>query len=131
MPNQVLGVRILRFNGHDQIVRSGNYCRSSITVASIDKNKNSHRNITMTHTQITCPNYIAFCAGKKGARPAEAGALASVYKKSSTELKQKLLKFKRTIQIATFNIGTFKRIGQLPEVTSSVIDHNIDIICIQ
>ena len=32
-------------------VRSGNYCCSSIRVASIDKNKNSHWKITMTHTQ--------------------------------------------------------------------------------
>ena len=35
--NSVLGVWILRFNGQDQIVRSGNYCCSSIRVASIDK----------------------------------------------------------------------------------------------
>ena len=32
-------------------VRSGNYCCSSIRVASIDENKNSHRKINMTHTQ--------------------------------------------------------------------------------
>ena len=34
-------------------VRSGNYCFSSIRVASKDENKNSHRKITMTHTQTT------------------------------------------------------------------------------
>ena len=86
-------------------------------MASVDENKNSHRKITMTHTQTTFPNYIALCAGKQGARPAEVGALASMFEKLATEikLKQKLLKYKRTIQIATFN----------------VIDHNIDIICIQ
>ena len=40
---------------------------------------------------------------KKGARPAEVGALASVFEKSASELKQqKLLKCKQTIQIATF-----------------------------
>ena len=132
MPNQVLGVWILRFNGQDQIVRSGNYCCSSIRVASIDKNKNSHRKITMTHTQTTCPNCIALRVGKKkGVRPAEVWALASVLKKSATELKQKLLKCKRTIQIATFNVRTLHRIEQLPELTASAIDHNIDIICIQ
>ena len=44
----------------------------------------------MTHTQTTCPNCIAFRTGKKkGARPAEVGALASVFEKSATELKQK------------------------------------------
>ncbi len=33
---------------------------------------------------------IALRAGKKGARPAEVGALASVFEKSATELKLKL-----------------------------------------
>ena len=50
-------------------VRSGNYCYSSIRVASIDENKNGHRKITMTHTQTTYINRIALRAGKKGARP--------------------------------------------------------------
>ena len=31
----------------------------------------------------------------------------------------------------TFNVITLNRIGQLPDLTASVIDHNIDIICIQ
>ena len=52
-------------------VRSGNYCCSSIRVASIDENKNSHRKITMTHTQTTYIDRIALRAGKKGAHPAE------------------------------------------------------------
>ena len=84
----------------------------------------------MTHTQTTCPNRIALRAGKKRARPAGVGA--SVFEKSGTELKQqKLLKGKHTIQIATFNVWTLNRVGQLPELTASVIDHKIDIICIQ
>ena len=83
----------------------------------------------MTNTQTTCPNRIALRAGKKGTRPAEVGALASVFEKSATELKQKLLKCKRTIQIAKFNVRTLNRIVQLPELTASAIDHNI--ICIQ
>ena len=33
----------------------------------------------MTHTQTTYTNRIALRAGKKGARPAEVGALASVF----------------------------------------------------
>ena len=86
----------------------------------------------MTYTQTTYINRIALFAGKEGARPAEVGALASVFKKSATELKQqKLLKCKQTIQIATFNVRTLNRIGQLPELTASAIEHKIDIICIQ
>ena len=85
----------------------------------------------MTHTQTTSPNRIVLRAGKKGARPAEVGALASVFEKSATEFNQKLLKCKQTIQITTFNIRTLYRLGQLPELTASAIDHNIDLICIQ
>ena len=85
----------------------------------------------MTHTQTTCPNCIALHVGKKGARPAEVGALASVFKKSATEFKQKLLNWKRTMQITTFNVRTLNRIGQLPELTASAIDHNMDVICRQ
>ena len=70
----------------------------------------------MTHTQTTYINRIALCTGKKGAHPAEVGALASVFEKSATELKQqRLLKCKQTIQIATFNVRTLNRIGQLDE----------------
>ena len=86
----------------------------------------------MTHIQTTCINRIALCAGKKGARPAEAGVLASVLEKSATELKQqKLLKCKQTIQIATFNVRTLNRIGQLPELIASAVENNTDIIYIQ
>ena len=64
----------------------------------------------MTHTQTTHTNRIALCAGKKGARPAEVGALASVFEKSATKLKrQKLLKCKQTLQIATFNVRKVRR----------------------
>ena len=87
----------------------------------------------MTHTQTTCRNRITLGVGKTGAHPAEVGALTSVFQKSATELKikQKLQKCKHTIQIATFNIRTINRIGQLPKLTASAIGHNIDIICIQ
>ena len=56
-----------------------------------------------------------------------------MFEKSATEFKQKqkLLKCKSTIQIATFNFGTLNKIGQLPELTASAIDYNIDIICVQ
>ena len=88
MPNQVLGVLILRFNFQDRIVPSGNNCCSSIRVASLDE-------------------------------------------KSAIDLKEKLLICKHTRQKAIFNARILKRIGQLPELTASTIDHNIDIICIQ
>ena len=86
----------------------------------------------MTHTQTTYINCIALRAGTKGARPAEVGALASVFEKSATELKQqKLLKCKQTRQIATFNVRILNRIGQLLELTALAVEHKIDIICIQ
>ena len=86
----------------------------------------------MTHTQTTNIHRIAPRADKKGARPAEVGALTSVFEKSATELKQqKLLKCEQTIQIATFNVRTLNRIGQLPELSGSAVEHKIDIICIQ
>ena len=84
----------------------------------------------MTHTQTPYINHIALRMPKKGARPAEVGALASVFEKSATELKQKLLKCKQTIQIAIFNVRTLNRIGQLSELTASAVEHKIDIICI-
>ena len=37
----------------------------------------------------------------------------------------------QTIQIATFNVRTLNRIGQLPELTASAVEHKIDIICLQ
>ena len=86
----------------------------------------------MTHTQTTYTSRIALRAGKKGARPAEVGTLASVFEKSTTELKQsKLLKCKRRLQIATFNVRTLNKIVQLPELIASAEEHKIEIICIQ
>ena len=86
------------------------------------RTKNGHRKITMTHTQTTYINRIALRVGEKGARPAEVGALATVFEKSATELKkQKLLKCKQTIQIATFNVRILNRIGQLPELAASTV----------
>ena len=65
-------------------------------------------------------------------RPAAVGALASMFEKSATELKQqKQLKCKQTILIATFNVRTLNRGGQLLELTASAVEHKIDIICIQ
>ena len=80
----------------------------------------------MTHTQTTYINRIALRAGKKMGH-----ILLRLFEKSATELKQKLLKCKQTIQIATFNIRTLNRIDQLPELTASAVEHKINIICIQ
>ena len=55
-----------------------------------------------------------------------------MFEKSATELKQqKLLKCKQIIQIATFNVRTLNRRGQLPELTASAVEHKVDIICTQ
>ena len=54
-----------------------------------------------------------------------------MFEKSATELNQKLLKCKQTIQITTFNVRTLNRIGQLPELTASAVEYKIDLICIQ
>ena len=55
-----------------------------------------------------------------------------MFEKSATELKQlKLLKCKQTLRIATSNVRTLNRIGQLPELIASTVEHKIDIICIQ
>ena len=86
----------------------------------------------MTHTQNTYTNRIALRAGKKGVRPAEVGAPASVFEKSATELKRpKQLKCKQTLQIATFNVRTLNRIGQLTGLIASAVEYKINIICIQ
>ena len=53
-----------------------------------------------------------------------------IVKKISYRAQTKITKM-QTIQIATFNIRTLNKIGQLPERTALDIDHNIDIICFQ
>ena len=86
-----------------RIVRSGNYCCSSIRVASVDEEKkNHHRKITITHTQTTCLNCIALHADKK-------------------KCSKNQLKYKQT-QIATFNVRALNK-TELLELTASAIDH--------
>ena len=55
-----------------------------------------------------------------------------MFEKSTAEfkIKQTLLKYKRTIQIAIFSVRTLNRIGQLPDLTVLAIDYNIYILCI-
>ena len=56
----------------------------------------------MTHTQTTCPNGIVLRAGEKGTRPAEVGALASMFEKSAAELKAKT----KFIEMQTHNTNS-------------------------
>ena len=124
MPNQVL-----EFNGQDQIVRSGNYCSSSIRVASIGKHKNTTierlpwlilKPLVQTASLIARAKNDTSCWGRSPG--------PNVRKISSrAQTKQKLLKCK----LATFNVKNLNRIDQLPEPTASTIDHNIDTIYIQ
>ena len=77
---------------------------------------------------------LPFVRVKKGAFCLEWSSVPSV-KKSATELKRKqkkkILKCKSTVQVATFNVRTLNRIGQQPEITTSAVEHNIDIVCVQ
>ena len=75
---------------------------------------------------------IARRAGYQGACSAEVSTSASVYEKSATKLPNKnLIKCKRNTIISTFNIRTLNKIQQIPELISSAIEHNIDVICLQ
>ena len=60
--NPNAGRRNSLVNGHDQSVQSGNYCYSSIRIASIDK-KNNRIKITMNQTQAKGPNFIVLHPG--------------------------------------------------------------------
>ena len=92
-----------------------------------------HRKITMTLTQTTCPKRITLPASNKRACSAGVGVLATVFKKSVIELKhyQNLLQCKSTMQIVAFNVRSLNRNSQQPKLTASVVEHNIDIVCVQ
>ena len=110
------------------------FIRGTTAAHQLDKNKNTA--IKRSPCLILKPlvqTALLFMRVKNGMRPTGIGALAAMFEKSATELKlnQKLLRHKSTIQIVTFNVRTLNSLGQLPELTASAIDHNIDIICIQ
>ena len=71
--------------------------------------------------------------GKQEAHSPMVGALAPVFEKSATDSKPKpkLLKCKKIVNIAAFNIRTLNTVNQLPELAASADKHNIDIICRQ
>ena len=85
----------------------------------------------MTLIQTLFPNHITL--QKQGACSAEVRALAPVFEKSSTEFKPepKQLRCKNIVNIETFNDRTLNTVNQLPELTASADEHNIDTICIQ
>ena len=121
-------------NGQDYIVQSGNYCYSSLRVPSFDEvkkiqpSKDYHDSHSNHMSRPHCP-----ARRYKGAHSAETGALAPGLEKSATELKckQKFLKYKSTIHILTFNFRTFNRIDTLQELTTTVLEYNINIVCVQ
>ena len=93
------------------------------------------RKITMSLNPTLYPNGGTHCAERQEMHFTEVRALAPVLKESATKLKPKsklkLLKCKSTVQIATFNVKTLDKSGQIPELTASVVKYNIDIVCIQ
>ena len=79
--------------------------------------------------QTMYPNCITLGVEKQGVHSVDVATLAPLFEKSATELKlkQKLLRCKNTVQIATLNIRTLNRIGHLLELTASAAEDNIDI----
>ena len=129
----MLGGRNSHVSNQNQIVQSGNKCYSFMKVVAIDEIfKKRHRKILI---QSNCPNPITLHARKEWVHSAKIAALAPGFEKSATELKrkpkQKLLQCRSLVHIATFNGRTLNRLCHLPELTAFVVEHNIDIICIQ
>ena len=58
---------------------------------------------------------------------------AEVVRKISyrAQTKPKLLRYKNTVNIATFNDSALNLVNQLPELTTSTSENNVDIIYIQ
>ena len=73
------------------------------------------------------PNLIALHVGKQGKHFVEVGAQAQVFQKIATEPKPYLLRCKNIVKIVTFNVKTLNTLNQLPKLTASVVEHNINI----
>ena len=82
----------------------------------------------MTLIQTIYSNHIPLNVGKQGVHSTKVGALTPVYKKSATEPKSNFLRCQSIVNIATFNIRSLNPINQLPEMTVSAAQHNIDIL---
>ena len=124
MPNQVLVIRILRDNGQDQIVLSGNYCWSYISLDSIDDNKNTAIERLQWHTlkQLVQTTSLFARVKKEHVRLRLEPWHQCLKISYRAQTKTELLKCKRTLQIAIFTVRTLNRIGQLPKLSASVID---------
>ena len=131
-----VGQKNFKASGLDQIVQSGNYCNSSIRVASFDKIK---KKANERWPWLWIKPYIQAASPltweNNGYILMRLGGLAPVFENSATDLKlksnPKLFRCKNTVHISTFNLWTLNRIGQFPELTTSAAIHNIDIACIQ
>ena len=106
--HQMLGGLTPQINGQDQRVQSGNYCYSSFSVASIDEVKiqpsKDYHDSHLKHMQTTS----SFTRVKKWRilLRLELWLQCSKNQLRNLNKNKKLLKCKRTIQIATFNIRT-------------------------
>ena len=85
----------------------------------------------MTITKSRTSYRIACRAGYEGARSAVVPTLAQCSKNQLQGHHTKLLECKKSTFISTFNVRTLNTINQLPELVSSAIELNINVICIQ
>ena len=76
---------------------------------------------------------IQTASGRQETHPGEVEAQAFLFEKQDTESKPKpnLVRCKNIVKIAALNVCTLKTINQQPEFTSSAVEHNIDMICVQ
>ena len=126
----------------DIIILAINNCYSSICVSFIDeKNKQKNNNKKKTKQpakdyHVSNPNRASkphhLSHGKT--RDVFCWALPSGYEKSDRKPRPKPkppLIQKHLVNMITFDIRTLNTINQLPELTASAIEYNIDIICVQ
>ena len=85
----MLGGGTALVNVYDQIVQSGNYCNSSMRVASNDQ-KNNFQKIIVTLIQTIFPNHITLHVDEWGVCYDEVRTLAPVFKKISFRAQSKL-----------------------------------------
>ena len=96
-----------------------------------EENKNSKRKYCMNLIQIVLSNSIALHSNKQCSRSAEVWALNPVFEESATEPRINLLRSKIIGNTSSLNVRTLNTINQLHKHTSSAVEHNIDIICVQ
>ena len=82
----------------------------------------------MTHNTLTRSSRIVRRAENQGSRSADARVLPQC---SKNQLQNSLLKCKSQVIVSSFNVRTLNTLNQLPELVSSAIKFNIDVICVQ